>query len=70
MLQCWREILVNIRRICVTMFIFDKPAAFLTMLCRVLGVTPDTIKAVKDKNNRLRLTAKEAVARVKGLIAS
>ncbi len=54
----------------MTMYVIDKMAAFLTMLCRVLGVTPDTIKAVKDKNNRLRLTAKEAVARVKGLIAS
>ncbi len=54
----------------MTMYVIDKLAAFLTMLCRVFGVTPDTIKAVKDKNNRLRLTAKEAVARVKGLIAS
>ncbi len=51
------------------MYVFDKLAAFLTMLCRVFGITPDTIKAVKDKNNRLRLTAREAVARVKGLIA-
>ncbi len=45
-------------------------AAFLTILCRVFGVTPDTIKAVKDKNNRPRLSAKEAAARVGGLIAS
>ncbi len=54
----------------MTMYVFNKLAAFLTMLCRVLGVTPDTIKAVKDTNNRLRLTANEAVARVNGLIAS
>ena len=52
------------------MYLFNKLVAFLTMLCRMFGVTPDTIKAVKDKNNRLRLTAKEAVARVNGLIAS
>ncbi len=52
------------------MYVVDKLAAFLTMLCRVFGVTPDTIKAVKDKNKRLRLTAKEAAARVKSLIAS
>ncbi len=54
----------------MTMYVFDKLGAFLTMLCRVFGVTPGTIKAVKDKNNTLRLTSKEAVARVKGLIAS
>ncbi len=52
----------------MTMYVIDKLAAFLTMLCRVFGVTPDTIKAVKDK--RLRYTAGEAAARVKGLIAS
>ncbi len=50
------------------MYIFDKLAAFLNMLYRVFGVTPDTIKAVKDK--RLRITAEEAAASVKGLIAS
>ncbi len=58
------------RAICMTMYVFDKLAAFLTMLCRVFGVTPDTIKAVNDKNKRLRLTAKEAAARVKSLISS
>ncbi len=52
------------------MYVFDKLAAFLTMLCRVFGVTPDTIKAVNDKNKRLRITAEEAAASVKGLIAS
>ena len=52
------------------MYFFDKLTACLTALCRMFGVTPDTIKAVKDRNNRLRLTAKEAAARVKGLIGS
>ena len=52
------------------MYLFNKLVAFLTMLCRVFGVTPDTIKAVKDKNNRLRYTAKVAAIRVQGLIAS
>ncbi len=51
------------------MYLFDKLAALLTTLCRIFGVTPETIKSVQDKNKRLRLTAKEAVARVKGLIA-
>ncbi len=52
------------------MFIFDKLAAFLTMLCRVFGVTPDSIKTINDKNKKLQLTAKEAAARVKSLISS
>lgn len=52
------------------MYVFDKLAAFLTMLCRVFGVTPDTIKAINDKNKKLRVTAKEAAARVKTLISS
>ena len=54
----------------MTLYVFDKLVAFLTILCRVFGVTPDTIKAVKYRNTRLRYTAREAVARVKGLIAS
>jgi hypothetical protein len=54
----------------MTMYVFDKLAAFLTMLCRVFGVTPDTIKAIKDKNKRSQITGKEAAARVKGLIVS
>jgi hypothetical protein len=41
------------------MYVFAKLVAFLAMLWRVFGVTPDTIKAVNDKDNRLRLTAKE-----------
>ena len=52
------------------MYLFDKLAAFLTALCRIFGVTPETIKSVQDKNKKVRLTAKEAVARVKGLISS
>ncbi len=52
------------------MYLFDKLAAFLTTLCRIFGVTPETIKTVQDKNKALRLTAKEAVARVRSLIAS
>ncbi len=52
------------------MFIFDKLAAFLTMLCRMFGVTPDTIKSINDKNKKLQVSAKEAAARVKGLISS
>ncbi len=52
------------------MYVFDKLAAFLTMLCRMFGVTPDTIKAINDRNKRLQLTAKEAAARVKSLISS
>ncbi len=52
------------------MYILDKLAAFLTLLCRVIGITPDTIKAVKDKNPRPQITANAAAARVKGLIVS
>ncbi len=52
------------------MYVIDKLAAFLTLLCRVFGVTPDTIKAFKDKNKRPQITADEAAARVKGLIVS
>ena len=52
------------------MYVFDKLAAFLTMLCRVFGVSPDTIKAINDKNRSLQVTAKEAAARVKSLISS
>ncbi len=52
------------------MYVFDELAAFLTLLCRVLGVSPDTIKAVKDRSERPRITANAAAARVKGLIVS
>ncbi len=52
------------------MNVIDKLAAFLTLLCRVFGVTPDTIKAVKDENERPQITAHAAAARVKGLIVS
>ena len=52
------------------MYFFDIMAAFLTLLCRVFGVTPDTIKAVKDENERPQITAHAAAARVKGLIGS
>ncbi len=52
------------------MYFFDKLAAFLTLLCRVCGVTPDTIKAVKDSSERPQITADAAAARVEGLIVS
>jgi hypothetical protein len=52
------------------MYFHDKMGAFLCLLCRVFGVTPDTIKAIKDRNNRPRLTPSESAARVRGLIAS
>ncbi len=52
------------------MYVHELMAAFLSLLCRVFGVTPDTIKAVKDRNNRPRLTPSESAARVGGLIAS
>lgn len=52
------------------MHLYNTLAAFLTVLCRVFGVTPDTIKTVKDKSNGLRLTPREAAARVKGLIGA
>ncbi len=51
-------------------YVFDKLAAFLTMLCRIFGVTPDTIRAINEKNKRLQVTAREAAARVKSLISS
>ncbi len=51
-------------------YIFDKLAAFLTMLCRMFGVTPDTIRAINEKNKKLQVTAREAAARVKSLISS
>ena len=49
------------------MYLYNTLTAFLTMLCRVSGVTPDTIKTVKDKSNGLRLTPREAAARVNGM---
>ena len=52
------------------MFVHDILVAFLNILCRVFGVTPDTIKAIKDRNQRPRLTPSESAARVRGLIAS
>ena len=39
--------LVNMRRIITTMYIHDQMVAFLSLLCRMFGVTPDTIKAIK-----------------------
>ncbi len=50
------------------MYLYKILAPFLTMLCRVFGVTPDDIKVAKDES--LPLTAKDAAVRVKGLIAS
>ena len=69
-LEWVRETLVNTCRNGMIMYVIDKLAAFLTLLCRVFGVTPDTIKAFKDKNKRPQITTDEAAARVKGLIVS
>ena len=52
------------------MFFHDRMVAFLNGLCRVFGVTPDTIKEIKDRNYRPRLTPRESAARVRGMIAS
>jgi hypothetical protein len=52
------------------MFVHDLLVAFLSILCRTFGATPDTIKAIKDRNHRPRLTPSESAARVRGLIAS
>lgn len=45
-------------------------ARFLFFLCRIFGVTPDSIAAIKKKENAPRDTEKDAAARVKNEIIS
>ncbi len=44
--------------------------AFLVLLCRILGVTPDSIAAIKAKENAPHDTEEAAAARVKNEIIS
>lgn len=50
--------------------IFDIAVTSLTLLCRLFGVTPDSIAAIKNKSKAPQVTQEVAAARVKSQIVS